>query len=217
MKLLLFILLLAPGFLLAQEIATTEDGRRVFLKADGTYEFIKDSDGRNFEKNLKGEIKGVVTFFFNDNYGNKPDIGSDVIIRPTSEEDTTRFIVNQYILAKLALSILEGNKTLGQPLDEKYEKKLKELGIQTPEDFEKFSEKVLQHVTKSQYSQETYKTTVDGNGNFQQEVEPGKYEVIVISKNRTSATLLEVGGKIDSKIVDVKPGEKVNLNYEFKL
>src|SRR5690606_22897933 len=96
MKKLLILILFIPFTFIAQEIATTEDGRRVFLKADGTYEFLKNSSGDEINKKLNGEIKGVVTYFFNDNYGNKPDIGSEVMIRKTNEEDSTRFMLSNF-------------------------------------------------------------------------------------------------------------------------
>jgi hypothetical protein len=34
-----------------------------------------------FAQNEKGELRGVITYFFNDNYGNKPDVGAKVIIQ----------------------------------------------------------------------------------------------------------------------------------------
>ncbi len=34
-----------------------------------------------FAQNEKGELKGVVTYFFNDNFGDKPDVGAKVVIQ----------------------------------------------------------------------------------------------------------------------------------------
>jgi hypothetical protein len=41
-----------------------------------------------FAQNEKGELKGVITYFFNDNFGDKPDIGAQVMIEKINPERT---------------------------------------------------------------------------------------------------------------------------------
>ncbi len=215
MKNIILFLIIAPSFVFGQEIATTEDGRKVFLKADGTYEFVKGSIGDG-ETNQRGEVRGVVTYFFNDNFGNKPDIGAKVMIRRTNEEDSTRHAISRYYRAKSGLYLREGNKKLGKK-DKWVEDQLKELGVDNQEDFDKISEIAANHLLVTKYDKETIQLTVDASGNFKKDLNPGKYEIIVISKNRSDATLAEAMGKIDSKVIEIKAGESNDVAFEFTL
>ena len=54
-----------------------------------------------FAQSEKGELKGVVTYFFNDNYGSKPDVGAKVIIQkiiPPSNRSPEEMKYDTYLL-----------------------------------------------------------------------------------------------------------------------
>ena len=44
-----------------------------------------NSLSQNIEQKQEGKITGVVTYFFNDNYGDKPDVGAKILIINSSE------------------------------------------------------------------------------------------------------------------------------------
>ena len=91
------------------------------------------------------------------------------------------------------------------------------MGVDNQEDFDKISEIAANHLLVTKYDKETIQLTVDASGNFNKELNPGKYEIIVISKNRSDATLAEAMGKIDSKVIEIKAGESNDVAFEFTL
>lgn len=66
-------------------------------------------------------------------------------------------------------------------------------------------------------SENTYKATVDGAGNYTIQVSPGKYSVIIISEGRQGRGL-QVVGKIEAtQYVEVKSKETTNVDAKFSL
>ena len=189
-KYLLLVFILSATILHSQNIAVTEDGRKVLLKSDGTYEFVLGSS------TAKSKLKGVVTYYFNSNYGFKPDVGAEVLIRKTNKSDETRLIIHNFYIATNYRKVVSNSK-ITNIKDEYSENKLIELGADTDEGYKKICSLATQHVFKYKLiDKEAIKLSVNGNGTFETELEPGYYEVIVISKNRTSLNSVEVLGKV---------------------
>jgi len=213
MKKLLVLLLLFTSSIYAQEIATTENGKKVFLKKDRTYEFLKNSTAEK----TKGEVKGMVTYFFNDNYGYKPDIGSEVIIHKVNK-DSLHDVINEFQDVKSAIRLKKfyektGHK--GKYYDDIVTSVLKKHNINEDKDYNEFCKNVISHVLLSEYSNGVIKLSVDGNGVFESELEDGFYEIIVKSKNRSSLNTAEGLNKVLNKIIEVKNGDTVNVKFEF--
>ena len=83
--------------------------------------------------------------------------------------------------------------------------------------FDQNEEKAFSKLHKIRTNNETYKTTVDGVGNFTIDVPPGKYNAIIISVGRTKENLLEVRGQIIIKSIEVKSKEKTKLDIKFEI
>src|SRR5690554_5518614 len=85
----------------SQILATTEDGKRVILNENKTWDYLK---GEQYStKNCV--LRGVVTYYFNSNYGNKPDIGATIIIKKIDNEEE-QSILKKFTLAKFSKDIL---------------------------------------------------------------------------------------------------------------
>jgi hypothetical protein len=134
-----------------------------------------------------GNLSGVVTYFFNDNYGDKPDVGAKVFVYKTTKEKSKKELFHKYSDAyryRLMLSYIKKK----DPRYAEYSKKLDDLGIISDEDFKELDKKVsaelfnftdMNFITDPDNSKSV---TVDGNGNYSFQLEPGFYEVLFQSK-----------------------------------
>lgn len=43
-------------------------------------------------KKEPGKVSGVITYYFNENFGNKPDVGSKIYFLSANDVDTNQFI-----------------------------------------------------------------------------------------------------------------------------
>jgi hypothetical protein len=180
-------------------------------------------------KQEPGTVTGVVSFFFNKYQGYKPDIGAKVYV--TLENCDS---IDDYLRASDAKAGIE--------LDKYYLEEFKSYGEkenkQTIDDlnksitdkqeivngyakdtttFKQNEVKAYRKLSKITTNKDTYKTTVDGVGNFTIDVPPGKYNVLIISVGRTKVNLLEVGGQLIIKSTEVKSKEKTNIDVKFEV
>lgn len=135
--------------------------------------------------NQKGDLFGTVSYFFNENYGFKPDSGSEIWIWRSDQYPD--FDANQLI------DFLFGR-------------------IQLTKDAERALASTLMRI---QYAKDTLKASADGNGAFQRKLSPGRYYVLVQSAHRKNLNLLEVTGKLSFHIVDIAPNEQANIDAKF--
>ena len=138
-----------------------------------------------------GRIKGVVTYYFNANFGNRPDIGSEVWVVPGSVYLSKNTVVFYYS----SVNILVVAQVMQ---DDKGEFDLASANSHKKEF------KVLAH------------TFVDGNGAFDVDnVPPGWCTVLVQSKQTRSVSLLEHSGKMTMSLIEMKSGETHSISEDF--
>ncbi len=198
----------------SQSLAFTENGTKIFLSENGTYQFLKILSSINKKKNLKGMVKGKVSFYDDQKDGVKPDIGSKILIRKTNNNDSRNFIISEYNKAKYYKKLIKSNAIT----DDKYksiEGKLEELDANSDNGFDELCSNAIKHVLKSRRYGTSSILTVDKNGDFEAYLDQGTYEVIAISKNKTFLTEAEVLGQITNKIVEIKNEDVVIVNFEF--
>jgi hypothetical protein len=175
--------------------------------------FVKSSQSSASFNSDKGELKGVVTYYFNRNIGDKPDVGSTVIIHKTDSINGSKSAIGDYQNAQLYRSLI----ALGaKSKDDEYNKKLKELNADTKEGFKQLDEKSFkEYLGLKNPEKKSLELTVDGSGNYSVKLEPGIYEVVIISKGRSGSTMSELLGKIYRKLVTIKSGEVCTLDNSF--
>ncbi len=160
----------------------------------------------------KANLKGVITYFFNNNFGDKPDVGAKIYIRKTDTTDEKRSYIYNYERAKVCRDLIKMNEVV-----ESCKKTLKEIGVETDIDFDNLNFKVLDEFREMNNNESVKKVTADGNGNYSISVEPGLYEVIYVSKGRNDLTLAEVNGQIDTKIITLKAGDDITKDNRFNM
>ena len=166
-----------------------------------------DENARDAKPNTKklGSLSGVITYFFNDNYGDKPDVGADIYIidKKYSRIDSSAFIA---ILGYQAATNLRESRSL--------------LGIKNSEDDEKsFDESDAMadsvcSVIKS--NTHTIKLVADGNGAYSRQLEPGFYSILIVSKHRSNTSKTEGAGKVYLEILWIQANNQYSVNAEFK-
>lgn len=190
-------------------------------------------------------ISGVVTYFFNDYQGNKPDIGAKVYIIDSINNSVFNFsVVDTFYHARLIRGLYMAYLELFSNYDregKKYEGKKKYPG--NWESFKEQWDKSKNDVDQSyadlvKYGVETDEKfsaldkrtfailmkvneensilrTVDGNGNYSVNVRPGTYYIYMVSKNRTFNNLCEIMGKIYCKRVLIKENQTKDVSHNF--
>lgn len=119
-------------------------------------------------QNTRYELRGVVTYFFNDNYGFKPDVGAnayiikDGIIRPDSLD------------AKAADDFRSENMiyTLGQDVGK------------SRDDYNSAKRRAIHLQERISSNPAASTLTADGQGVFTKKLVPGTYWVLIASANR---------------------------------
>lgn len=161
-------------------------------------------------------INGVITYYFNEYQGDKPDIGSKVYIAKADDSKSLLFYnsVDSFFVIH-ALTYLQKdkevqwqkelkmvNKYKGKKKHQEEYEKYQKMADESKRDLDNYTKKLLTYRVESatmmgmsiaasmkltQFKEAAYKTTtVDGVGNYSFKVEPGKYLLIIISNGRTS-------------------------------
>lgn len=190
-------------------------------------------------------ITGVITYFFNDNLGNKPDIGATVYVFDLTAVKQFNYItIDSFIKAKsyhsiynLKLHVLSNNQEVLKMTKKKakdYEankaqvekskvelnkslQELKELGIETEEKYNKLDSYTASVMLKAIYTLNPIKTIVDGNGNYNVKLNHGNYVVLINSSGRKGNNVTEARGQIFQQKVELSGNETKNISNNFEL
>lgn len=191
-------------------------------------------------------VSGVVTYYFNEYQGNKPDIGASVTLIDSAKVKNFDYklyenyrygksyqklyfeAMARYNTYQTAFKKTEGKKKFAED-NETFRKGM--------EDAKKDMDNHMNQVTlyksetpekAAKISTDLYmqllkldedlpKKTVDSNGNYSMKANPGVYYVFIKSKNRTSSyDILEMAGKIYIKKIKISENDK-DVSYNFEL
>jgi hypothetical protein len=190
-------------------------------------------------------ISGVVTYFFNDYQGNKPDIGAKVYIINALTNPALNFgVVDSFITARKCRGLYIGFLEIFSKWDELQKQYEGDKNYQDNYELAKASaDKSKEYI--DQYYAEMVKygvetdekfaaldkrtfssllkinddnsilRTVDGVGNYSVNVKPGTYYVYIVSKNRSNSNWSETFGKIYYQRVIIKENQTKDVSYNF--
>jgi hypothetical protein len=192
-------------------------------------------------------VTGVITYYFNDYQGNKPDLGAKVYLIDTSKASFFDLgSIDTFIQAKLyrrlVISYLNmeadylglANTYKGKKrFKEEYEKNITKAAelratadkyqhhldsIGVPSD-QKFEElsNRVGEIGRKLNEDNAMIRTVDASGHYTMSVKPSVYYIYIISKNREGSNSAEILGKIYSRLVSVKDGDSKDISYNFDL
>lgn len=192
-------------------------------------------------------LSGVISYYFNEYQGNKPDLGASVTLIDSAKVknfDFTLYEKYHYgkFYQKMYFSALERYESYSQAY-KKTEGKKKML--EQNETFKKEIEDAQKDMERHQKQIEFYqyettekaakismnlylqllkldddlpKKTVDANGNYSLVVKPGIYYVLIKSKNRTNSyDFIESNGKIYIKKIKISENENKDVSHNFDI
>jgi len=173
--------------------------------------FVKSTQSSKDANSDKGELKGVVTYFFNKNFGDRPDIGATVLINRTDSINGNKSLIGVYQIAQSYKSLI----TLGVISKDKVNIELKKLNADTEEGFKKLDFNAWKELLE--FEAKALKLTVDGSGSYSVKLDAGMYEVIIVSKGRRGYTTTENLGQVYRKLITIKSGEVCNFDKRFDI
>jgi len=155
------------------------------------------------------ELRGIATYFFNQNLGNKPDIGAKAfIIKESAIKKGTNIVSLQTYL--INHDLVEHTGSSSGP---KLEKLPDEM---TPADkIQALEGEALAAQQEILQNPSTSEVTADGNGVFLKKLAPGYYIVLIRSANRSRINPLEMQGQMIVREVSIKDDDKeVSVNFK---
>lgn len=156
----------------------------------------------SFSQNV--ELKGVVTYFFNQNLGYKPDVGAKMYIHKIAEKDSIKSPVITLRSYELMVGMNEKMSQYSTPSAEEREKYKKNKDSLTF-----YRNEVDLYVSKLKNSKETIIVSADGAGNYNVNIPAGFYEIVSESKNRSGLYRVET--------IHVKEGRPNIVDFEFNI
>jgi len=181
------------------------------------------------------EISGVVTYYFNDNFGNKPDIGATVYLIDSATHPEFKYweydsLKNIYKFDHLS-KLYNNEFTFSFPFARKKHKleldSLKALSVEcaalslsysnkNPKTLNFFKKEFISASNAIINKQELFKT-VDGAGNYTfRNIKPGVYYVLIISKNRPpSYTGIEFYGRYIERVEITNNDKTISCNFSI--
>ncbi len=168
-------------------------------------------------KKEKGLLKGLITYFHNNNYPIKPDFGAQLIIVSCQDaKDFNQDAVITYLSAMTYRSIAASDLGRGKEVPKDIMNSIITLGANTEEGLDKLDRAAYAQMSKLRGAK-NIELTADVNGSYSQSLDPGKYYILIQSKNRQNSTISEISGKIYFTLFEIKSGEEKNINKKFDL
>jgi YHS domain-containing protein len=141
----------------------------------------------------KYEVRGVVTYFFNSNYGYKPDVGATAYITKDGalpKDSLDAGAAEAYRSANVIYSLSrDPTKSSGLP------------GEESPKDvYVSARLRVIRLQRRLEENPTTSKVTADGQGIFLKKLPPGSYWILIASANRAHSVKMQKVAVVDDDI-----------------
>ncbi len=173
----------------------------------------------------KCEISGVVTYFYNKFFGNRPDIGATVRLIKAEDLDSTKFNHTAYSYYKwnrsAAAAYWEFYSKYGQSEADRSIGRIYDFQKANWDNFDaicdtlaaiQFSLDIILDETNKKYH---YEAVVDGTGAFKMTVPYGTYYAYITSKNRKGIFMPEMTGRFELREITLeKPNFILNENFD---
>lgn len=140
----------------------------------------------------KGKIQGVITYFFNDYQGNKPDLGAEVYIVDSAKCPK----YDSEVSFQFELASIKDNKG---------------------DDFKKLDIKNALNNKEITSCESVNKTTVDASGKYSIDLPEATYFILIKSKGRTGLSVTEIMGKVYLMKIKLKNDQVKDVSYNFPL
>lgn len=193
----------------------------------------------------QSKISGVITYYYNEFQGNKPDIGASLImIDSTKVSEFDYSIYEKYHYGKLYEDMYFGSlyryekytsalQKLGKSKKYDEDRKNYEKGIDDAKkdmnnhkkQMEKYDYDNAENAAKVgvelyiqllELSDDLPKKTIDASGSYSLDIEPGVYYAYIKSNNRKGVGVVDISGKIYIKKVKIVENSNKDFSYNFE-
>lgn len=155
--------------------------------------------GANGQDIKKYALKGVVTYYFNANYGDKPDTGAKAYLLTEQQAQARGLTLERIEKYQLLYARFDAAGLLVKP-----EKRQSSDERQLVTEMKQLADTLNTRQFLMEMRDKTPFLTADGSGVFNKNVAPGIYYVFVKSAHRKGASTAEINGQIQMKKVEVK-------------
>jgi hypothetical protein len=171
------------------------------------------------ESKQEGKIYGVITYFFNKNYGDKPDVGAKVFIVDSSKVSGFDIsLLDSFHYGNSYRQMYLSYKSMKMDVPIEVMNQVKKYNVENKTSFDSLDYRTYRSVFgKIQISKYVKETVIDGVGNYSLNVLPGTYYVYIKSNNRKGSSITEISGKVRCFKIIVKDGNETNVSYNFGL
>ena len=171
---------------------------------------------KNIVESSTGEVRGVVTYFFNANFGYKPDLGAEILI--CNSDDFNDFSDLLFLKYRLGYLIISGELIGGGRFTsvEKTQKALAEKGFKNIDEYNLLVKKFTDIYARAKRNKMA-STSVDGSGVFKKALKAGEYFIVIKSNQRKGRGEFEYDGKIEMKKIIIKSGEETSVDIKFNV
>lgn len=169
-------------------------------------------------------ISGVVTYYFNDNFGYRSDVGAKVLVVKATKNNSNLLkydVYKQYSMdAPDAMSYyITYEKQKGWFSEQKIREKMN-FSQDDEVKFKALADRVgnlnLNILATMEANKVYYETTVDGSGRYSLKLPYGDYFLIITSKNRTRPFIPEIINRVHIEQIKVTQSELIK-GYDFYL
>jgi hypothetical protein len=176
--------------LLSQKVASIEAGKALAEKEVASLE-------REKNENQRGEIAGVVSYYFNRNYGYKPDAGATICLFQGKDYPSFNVELMRRYLALKSRAITGDAAAIAA---------WKNAGD---------NKDLYLMISSVRAGNDSMRLAADGDGAFRTKVKPGHYSILVTSAHQKQINLTEVGGEISYQELDVTLADPANIDVKF--
>lgn len=169
------------------------------------------------QNSSNSSIRGVITYYFNEYQGNKPDIGAEVFILDSAAIKFNEATVDSFHYANFYRNLARDYKAMGSPIPQDVLSQVTKYKTDDENFFKSLDERNFIEFLKVKSSDQNYTANVDGSGNYSINVRPGTYYVFIKSHNRDGSTMSEIMGKMFFKKTHVLADKTVNVSMNFDL
>ncbi len=189
-----------------------------------------------------GKLSGVATYYFNENYGDKPDVGAKIYI-VNSDSVKVNFI-EDFGRAKSSMGLIESQEHLKSSLNsiietytislnkpyytkkekdekrkaiEEYQTQLAGIDIDTSyaQKYQDIGDSAFLQIIDLQNKSKIF--IADGAGTYSTNLRPNKYFVLIQSNHRNGNTLADYKGQIYFQSVTIESEKETTANAKFSI
>lgn len=165
-----------------------------------------------------GKISGVVTFFYNKNYGDKPDVGAEVYVADSIKiPDLMYSTIDTFHYGNFYRNISYDYSHSHMKVPNDIKQQLINYNVEDNIIFNDLDLRASKNIDKIKNAKDVIKTVVDGNGNYTIKLKPGIYYIYIKSNNRKGSTVTEILGRVFCERIAIKDDEEINVSAKFDL